>query len=148
MAKQISGIQIDGLQELQAAFKNLPEEVNASVIRNVARKPAGKVVSKAREIAGYLLPMSDTKRIFKILKVKDLKQKFIEVGISGKSFAYIFMFSKNRNRKKKSGENTGTIKPVGNIVQMAAGEVDGTVMREMNIELSKTIAKAIKRYVK
>jgi hypothetical protein len=144
----ISEIKIEGLEELQKAFKNLPQELEASVIRNIAKRPANRIVSKARELASYLLPFRNSKRAFAILPIKDNKQKFVEVGIKGRSLAYIFMFSRGVERHKGSGSSTGTIKSVGNLIQRAAGELEADGTREMNVELSKVIAKAFKRYVK
>jgi ethanolamine utilization microcompartment shell protein EutL len=147
MARKVSGIQIEGLEELQRAFKNVPEEVNASVIRNIARKPANKVVSLARKM--FTIKKSGaSKRSLGILKVKNNKQKFIEIGIKGRSLAYIFMFWKGMERKKKSGASTGEIKPVGNVIQEAAGQLQSQVNKEISVDITKVIAKAIKRYAK
>jgi hypothetical protein len=147
MAK-VSGIEIQGLKELQDAFKHLPDEVNASVIRNVARKPGNKIIARARELADYLTPLRISKRTIGIMPVKNLRQKFIEIGIKGKSWLYVFMFSKGTERQKESGASTGTINPVGNLIQQAAYEVQNEVTREMEMDLSKIIAKAFKRYAK
>ena len=101
---KVDKIEIVGLEPLTKALKNLPQEVEASVIRNVARKPANKIVSLARK----LFPVKRTgvtKRTFGILKVKDRKQRFLEIGIKGKSLAWIFMQCAF-GREKKSGAST------------------------------------------
>lgn len=149
MAKKVSGIEIEGLDELRILFKKMPEEVDASVVRNIARKPANKIVSLARK----LFTRKDSgasKRSIGILKVKNLKQKFLEIGIKGRSLAYIWMFWKGIERHKEStGASTGELKvPLGNVVQEAAGQLQSETMREMKIDITKTLAKAVKRYGK
>lgn len=145
MAK-VSGIELQGLDELQKAFKNMPEELNASVIQNIARKPGNKIVSYARKL---FTPKATgaTKRTFGILRVKDRLQKYIEVGIKGRSLAWVFMLGAP-NRKRRSGSSTGSIQPIGNVIQEAAGSLESAVTKEMSIDLSKVIAKVIKKYTK
>ena len=143
---KVDKIEIVGLEPLTKALKNLPQEVEASVIRNVARKPANKIVSLARK----LFPVKRTgvtKRTFGILKVKDRKQRFLEIGIKGKSLAWIFMQGAF-GREKKSGASTGDIKPVGNVIQEAAGSEGPAAMKEMQVDISKVIAKGLKKYLK
>jgi hypothetical protein len=146
MAKGVDKIEIVGMDELLKAFKHLPEEVNASVIRNVARKPANKIVSQARKLFKYK-DTGATKRSFGILKVKDLKQKFLEIGIKGRSLAYIYLFGDGSDRQKKSGASTGSIDPTGNVVQEAAEKVGNSATKDMEVDLSKTIQKALRRYL-
>jgi hypothetical protein len=143
---KVSKIEIQGLDELRKAFKNVPEELEASVIRAIARKPGNKIVSLARK----LFKPKDTgvtKRTFGILRVKDNKQKFIEIGVKGRSLAWIFMHGAF-NRKKKSGASTGDIKPIGNVIQEAAGKLESAVTKEIAVDLNKTIARGLKRYMR
>jgi hypothetical protein len=143
---KVSKIEIQGLDELRKAFKNVPEELEASVIRAIARKPGNKIVSLARK----LFKPKDTgvtKRTFGILRVKDNKQKFIEIGIKGRSLAWIFMQGAF-NRKKKSGASTGDIKPIGNVIQEAAGKLESAVTKDIAVDLNKTIARGLKRYIR
>lgn len=143
---KVKGIEIQGLEPLTKALRNLPQEVEASVIRNVARKPANKIVSLARKL--FTVKVTGvTKRSFGILKVKDKKQRFLEIGVKGKSLAWIFMQGAF-GRRKKSGASTGDIEPIGNVFQKAAGSLGDTSMKEMSVDISKVIAKGLKRYVK
>lgn len=146
MAKRVSGIELEGLDELRRAFKNVPKELEASVIRNIARKPGNKIVSLARKL---FTPKDTgvTKRTFGILRVKERTQMFIEIGIKGRSLAWIFMQGAF-NRKKKSGASTGDIKPIGNVIQEAAGKLDSTVSKEMAVNLNKVIARGLKKYLR
>lgn len=143
---KVKGIEIQGLEELRKAFKNLPEEVDASVIRNIARKPANKIVSEARKL---FTPKKTgaTKRTFGVLKVKNMKQKFLEIGVKGRSLAWIFIQGAT-GRKKKSGAETGEIKSIGNVFEKAADGLGDSVTKEISVDITKAIAKAIKKYAK
>jgi hypothetical protein len=144
---KVSGIEIQGLIELRKAFENVPKEVEASVIRNIARKPANKIVALARKKFKFK-KSGITKRSFGVLRVKDRKQKFLEVGIKGRSLAWIFMQGASNRKKKSTGAKTGDIKPLGNLIQEAAGSLGSSITREMSVDLTKTIAKAIKKYAR
>lgn len=146
MSKRVSGIEIEGLTELRKAFENVPKEVEASVIRNIARKICNKIVSLARKLF-TIKKTGFTKRSFGILKVKDRNQKFLEVGVKGRSLAWIFMIGA-KDREKKSGAETGDIKPLGNVIQEAGGRLENSGVREMKVDLTKTIMKAFKRYAR
>jgi hypothetical protein len=138
-------IEIKGLKELMQAFKEMPKEVGPSVVRSIARKPANKVASIIRSLFPFK-NTGKTKRSFGIRRVKSTLQMFLEVGIKGKSLAYIFIAGA-KDRRKKSGASTGNIEPLGNIVEKAAEMAVG-IPKEMEVELSKVIAKAFKRYSK
>jgi hypothetical protein len=144
MSKKFTGIEIKGLEPLQQAFKHLPAEFEASVVRNIARKPGNKVVSLARK----LFTVKDTgvtKRTFGILRVRNKKQRFIEIGVKGRSLAWIFMKGAF-DRKKKSGAKTGDIKPLGNVIKRAGQMLAGTVTKEMTIDFNKVIVQAWRKY--
>lgn len=141
---EVSKIEIVGLKDLTKCLEHLPQEVNASGIRNVARKPANKIVSLARKLFTYK-DTGVTKKSFGILKVKDQKQTFLEIGVKGRSLAWIFMLGA-KNRQKKSGAGTGDIAPIGNVIQKAAGDIGKSGLSEMEVDLTKAIAKAVRKY--
>jgi hypothetical protein len=147
MSNQVKGIQIEGLEELQKAFKGLPAELEASVIRNVARKPANRIVSLARQM---FTPKDTgkTKRSIAILRVKDLKQRFIEIGIKGRSLAYIYFFGGGERYKYSTGTSTGKIKPTGNVVEKAADQLASSITKEFQVDITKVIEKGLKKYLK
>lgn len=144
MAKRVNGIEIVGLENLRKAFEGMPKEVEATAIRAIARKPAARIVTLARKLFKFK-KSGFTKRSFAILKVQNLKQMFVEVGIKGRSLAWIFMQGA-WSREKKSGASTGDITPIGNVIQEAAGSLESTVKKEMSVNISKVIAKAWRRY--
>jgi hypothetical protein len=139
---KVKGIELVGLEPLQKAFAGLPKELEASVIRNIARKPGNKVVSLARK----LFTRKDTgasKRSITVLPVKDREQRFIEIGIKGRSLAYIWMFFRGGDRKGR-----GSIIPVGNVMEEAADKLQGLVTREMSVNINRIIARGLKRYLR
>jgi hypothetical protein len=144
MAKT-SKIEIEGLGPLLKSLGGLQNELAPTIIRNVARKPANKIVSLARKM---FTPKETgtTKRTFGILKVRDKAQKFLEIGIKGRSLAWIFMLGATSRTKKSNGANTGDIQSIGNVIQEAAGSLGSGVMKEMSVDLNKVIAKGIKKF--
>jgi hypothetical protein len=144
---KVRGIEIEGLEPLLKAFKGLPPELEASVIRNIARKPGNKIVSRARK----LFTRKDTgasKRSIGILPVKDRSQKFIEIGIKGRSLAYIWMFFAGGNRPTKKKGERGSIKPVGNVMEKAADQLSTSATKEMGVNINKIIARSLRRYLR
>lgn len=146
MSKKVNGIQIEGLNELMSAFENMPKELGPSVIRNISRKPANRVVSAVRKIFPYK-KTGKTKRSFGILKVKDKFQKFLEIGVKGRSLAWIFM-SGAYSRKTKKGKETGDINPIGNLLPKAAEMVATQASKEIVVDINKVIGKTFKRYAR
>lgn len=143
---KVKGIEIVGLEPLTKAFKHLPAEFEASVVRNIARKPANRIVSLARR----LFKPKDTgvtKRTFGILRVQDIRQRFLEIGVKGRSLAWIFMQGAI-GRKKKSGASTGDIRPIGNVIHEAGDQLSSTITKEMAVDLNKILVRGLKKYLR
>ncbi len=145
MAK-VKGVKIEGLEPLMRAFEGLPNEFKASVVRNIARKPAGRIVTLARRL---FTPKDTgaTKRTFAILPVKNLSQMFLEIGVKGRSLAWIFMKGAT-SRQKSSGAKTGTIEPLGMVHEQAAEQIGQRVTKEYTVDLNKIIVKYWKRHLR
>ena len=141
---KVKGIEIVGLEPLLKGLGSLEKELAPTIIRSVARKPSNKIVSLARKL---FTPKDTgvTKRTFGILKVKDGNQRFLEIGVKGRSLAWIFMLGA-LGRKKKSGASTGDIKPIGNVIWKAADQVNNAVTKEMAVDLNKVIARGLRKY--
>jgi hypothetical protein len=138
-------IELVGMEELQKALRNLPGEMEPSLIRNVARKPGSRIISTARK----LFTRKDTgasKRSLAILPVKDKSQRFIELGVKGRSLAFIWMFWKGKPREKKSGASTGEITPLGNVVEEAASQVGSSVVKELEVNLNSLMKRILRKY--
>jgi hypothetical protein len=143
MAKD-KGIEVIGIKELNNVLLGIPDAVAPSITRNILRKPANKIVSQARKDF-KIKDTGATKRSIGLLKVRDRKQRFIEIGIKGRSLAWIFMLGA-KNRKKRSGANTGSIKAIGNVIQIAAEKIKSQVMEMIAADHSKTIEKVLKKH--
>lgn len=144
---KVRGIQLEGLEPLMKAFHKLPDDVGPSVIRNIARKPANRLVSMARK----LFTVKDTgvtKRTIGVLKVKDRKQKVLEIGVKGRSLAWIFMLGAFGRKKKSTGQDTGDIKPIGNVLFKAADRLETTVTKEIAVDANKIIARSLRKYLR
>jgi hypothetical protein len=140
-------IELDGqeFKDLIKMLDEIPGELGPSAVRAVARKPGNRIVAMIRK----LFTRKDTgisKRSFGILPVKDKKQRFIEVGIKGKSLAYIWLFFKGGERKKDSGASTGRIKPFGNLFEKAAEMLGSTVMKDMQVNLNSIIKRVMRKH--
>lgn len=142
MAK-VKNIEIQGMQQLTKMLDGMDKELSASVIRNVARKPANRVVSTARKLFPYR-KTGTTKRTFGILKLANKAQRYLEIGVKGRSLAWIFMSGATNRKQKKTGRETGDIKPIGNILFDAAEQSQG-ITKEIAVDLNKVIAKYINR---
>jgi hypothetical protein len=138
-------IEIKGLSELIKAFDGLPRDVAPSVVRNIARKPANRIVSMIRKLFPFK-KTGATKRSFGIKKVKNRLQMFLEVGIKGRSLAPIFIMGA-KDRRRKSGAETGSIPSIGNIVEEGAEKAIG-VSKELEIDLSKHIEKSLRKHLR
>jgi hypothetical protein len=142
MSKQVKGIEIQGMDELVQMLNGMDDALSASVIRNVARKPASKVVSEARKLFPYR-KTGVTKRTFGILKIQDKRQRFLEVGVKGKSLAWIFMMGAHE-RETKSGKETGSIQGIGNILWEAAASAQD-VTKELAVNLNNVLKQYVRR---
>lgn len=145
MSKQ-GGVKIElkGMEDLQKAFRGIPGDLEPTLVRAVARKPLNKIISQARK----LFTRRDTgasKRSLGILPVKDRRQKFLEGGVKGKSLAYIWMFFKGGDRKKKTGQSTGSITPVGNVVEEAANQLGSSALKELSVDLNSILKRAFRK---
>lgn len=144
---KVKGIELQGLEPLLKAFKNMPDDVGPSVIRNIARKPANRIVSLARKLF-TLKDTGVTKRTFGILKVKDKRQKFLEIGVKGRSLAWIFMLGAKDRKKDSTGAETGDIKPIGNVIWKAADSLGGSATKEIAVDLNKILARSFRKYAR
>lgn len=143
---KVNGIELVGLEPLLKGLGNLEKELAPTIIRNIAKKPGNKVVSLARKLFTPKVT-GITKRTFGILRVKDRTQRYIEIGIKGRSLAWIFMLGAF-GRKKKDGSDTGDIRPIGNVIVKAANQLANSVTKEMSVDLNRTIARGLKKYLK
>jgi len=145
MAK-VKGIEIVGLEPLLKGLGGMEKDLAPTIIRAVARKPSNKIVSLARKL---FTPKDTgvTKRTFGILKVSDRNDRFVEIGVKGRSLAWIFMLGA-WGRQKKSGASTGDIKPIGNVIEKAASQLETLVTKEIAVDLNKVIARGLRNHLR
>jgi hypothetical protein len=137
-------IEIQGLAEFNRFLQTqVPDEVRPLVIRGIARKPALKAVQEARR----LQPIGDTgvtARTIGILKVRDQKQTWVEVGYKGRSLGHIFTTPKKQIqwvvRQKR-----GRIKTFMWLFQRAGDNIQGIAMRDMKNDITNVLVRAFKR---
>jgi hypothetical protein len=143
---KVKGIEIQGLEEVKRALSEVPGALNASATRNIVRKPANKIAAFARK----LFTVKDTgksKRSLKILKVRDKKQTFLEIGVSGRSLAWIFMLGA-KDRQKTSGASTGDIQPIGNVIKEAGDKMRSETLEMIAKDCKAVIEKVLKKYLR
>lgn len=135
-------VEIQGLDKLQETFRMLPSELRPVILQAVARKAATPIVREAR----HLVPQ-DTGKTAKsvgVLRVRNRMQPYVEVGFKGKSLGYIYLTGA-KNRHTKKGAYRGDIEKIPNPFHRAADHVGENVKKEMNLDLSKVIARALRK---
>lgn len=133
----MNNVEIQGLDTLKMALRSLPEKLHAPVLRDISRKPA----TKAAGISRQLFPYGDsgkTARTIGVLKVKNSKQTFVEVGFRGRSLGFIYI-SKNVISRTNRGTVTGTP-----WLFKRAGQMLGT--RELKTDIGRVIGRHFRRY--
>lgn len=137
-------IEIQGLAEFNRFLQTqVPNEVRPMIIRNIARRPALKAVQEARR----LQPIGETgitARTIGILKVRDQKQTWVEVGYKGRSLGHIFTTPKKQIqwvvRRKR-----GRIKTFMWLFQRAGDNIQGIARRDMKNDITNVLVRAFKR---
>jgi hypothetical protein len=133
-------VEIQGLDKLKRALTGLPRELRAPVLREIAKKPAAKAASIARR----MFPYGDTGATVKtigVLKVKHPDQTYVSVGFRGRSLGYIYISAPTITRHKR-----GTIKGTPWLFDRAGEAMRATGMREMKIDLSRAMARYLRRF--
>lgn len=133
-------VEIQGLDNLKAALKSLPPSMQPAILRAIATKPA----QRASALARALFPYGDTGRTARtigVIKVKNPKQPYVEVGFRGQSLGYIYISGPQINREKR-----GSIKGVPWLFHRSGDQMEGTITRELKVDLSRKIAQQFKKY--
>ena len=133
-------VEIQGLDRLNAVFKNMPNEMRPYVLRAIATKPAQRAALRARQ----LQPIGNsgvTARTIGIRRVKNTSQPFVEVGYRGRSLGHIFASRDRITRFKR-----GTIKGFPWIFKRAGQELGDSMRKEMNVDLTKVFVRGFKKY--
>lgn len=134
----MANIEIIGLSRLKNVLNLVREDMRPMVLRDLARKPA----LRGGQIARQLQPIGDsgeTAKTIGVLRVKNSKQPFVEVGYRGRSLGHIYTSGNTISRK-----NRGTIKGFPWLFKKAGGQLDASGRAEMKADLTKVFVRAFK----
>jgi hypothetical protein len=132
-------VEIIGLDKIKAVFNSLPEDMRPYLLRDLARKPALRGSAAARN----LQPIGDTGATAKtigVLRVKNSKQPFVEVGYRGRSLGHIYTSGQTISRK-----NRGTVKGFPWLFEKAGDVIRTGAKAEMKGDITKTFVRAFKK---
>lgn len=131
-------VEIIGLDRVKAVLKQVPNDLRPMVLRDFARKPA----LKGSQIARNLQPIGDTGATAKtigVLKVKNNKQPYVEVGYRGRSLGHIYVSADTITRRKR-----GTIKGFPWLFKRAGDGISTSGKMEMKADVTKAFVRAFK----
>lgn len=137
-------IEIQGLSEFNRFLSTqVPNEVRPSIIRGIARKPALKAVYEARR----LQPIGETgqtARTIGILRVRDQRQTWVEVGYKGRSLGHIFTTPKKQLeyvvRRKR-----GRIKTFMWLFERAGQNISSVARNDIKTDITNILIRAFRR---
>lgn len=133
-------VEIVGLDKLKRALVSIPQDMRAPILRDIARKPA----SQAAGIARRLFPYGNTGKTVRtigVLKVKNGRQPYVEVGFRGRSLGYIYISKSTIQRAKR-----GTIKGTPWLFHRSGDMIMSSAKRQMKVELGGVIARHLRKY--
>lgn len=131
-------VEIIGLDRLKNVFSMIPNDTRPMVLRDIARKPA----LRGGQIARQLQPIGDTGATAKtigVLKVKNAKQPFVEVGYRGRSLGHIYTSGETIRRDKR-----GSVKGFPWLFKKAGDQLGSTGRAELKADLTKVFVRAFK----
>lgn len=135
----MANIEIKGLDKVKSVLASVNDDLRPIILRDIARKPA----QKASSIARNLQPIGDTgqtARTIGILKVKNSKQPFVEVGYRGRSLGHIYTSGERIVRHLR-----GVVKGFPNLFHNAGALIQGNAKGEMKADITKAFVKAFKK---
>lgn len=133
-------IEIQGLSEFNQFLRtSLPDEVRPIIIRGIARKPALKAVQEARRLQP-IGETGETARTIGILRVRNPRQTWVEVGYKGRSLGHIYT-SKNLIYRYKRG----TLKGFPWLFQRAGDNIQGVAMNDMKTDITNVLVRAFRK---
>lgn len=133
-------LEIVGLDKLRHALtRGLPSDLVPSVLRDIARKPASRAASLARQ----LQPIGNTgatARTIGVRKVSNPRQGFVEVGYRGRSLGHIYMSSPAITRNKR-----GTVKGFPWLFKRTGESMRVSGKKELKADISKVIGRSLRK---
>lgn len=135
----MSKIEIIGLDKLKSVFNAIPIDMRPSVIREIAKKPANKAVSIARQ----LQPIGKsgvTAKTIGLLRIKNQQQPFVEVNYKGRSLGHIYTSGATISRRGR-----GVIKGFPWIFNKAGTQINSSARSDMKVDLTKLFIRSFKK---
>lgn len=133
-------IEILGLEKLKHALsRGLPSDMTPIVLRDIARKPASRASSLARQ----LQPIGNTgatARTIGLRKVSNPRQTFVEVGYRGRSLGHIYMSAPIIMRHKR-----GTVKGFPWLFKSTGEKLRASGRAELKADISKVIGRSLRK---
>lgn len=135
----MANIELIGADKLKRALAQvLPQDLRPMVLRELSKKPA----MKAANIARQLIPIGDTGatvRTVGILKVRNPRWSFVEVGFRGRSLGHIYMSGDVIRRRKR-----GSVRGFPWLFEKTGANAQG-LKGDMKVDITKAFVNAIKR---
>ncbi len=135
----MASVELLGADKLIRVLKELTtDDMRPFVLREIARRPA----MKAAQIARNLMPIGETgetARTIGILKVKNPKWTFVEVGFRGRSLGHIYMSGAVIRRQKR-----GSVKGFPWLFEKTGTASQG-LRGAMKVDVTKVFVRAFKR---
>ena len=140
-------IEIQGLSEFNRFLKTtVPDEVRPTIIRAIARKPALKAVHEARRLqpVGETGVMAST---IGILRVKDPRQTWVEVGYKGRSKGHIFTTPKKQLQfvRHTSKTDKWKIQTFMWLFQRAGDNISSVARNDIKTDITNILVRAFRR---
>jgi len=132
-------VEIIGLDKLKGVLSAIPEDFRPYLLRDIARKPAIRGSAAARQ----LQPIGDTGATAKtigVLRVKNQKQPFVEVGYRGRSLGHIYVSADTIVRDKR-----GKVKGFPWLFRKAGDQIKSSAKAEMKADVTKAFVRAFKK---
>lgn len=133
-------IEILGLDKLKRTLsKSLPADLHPGVLREIARKPAARAASLARQ----LQPIGDTGRTARTIgvrKVSNPKQPYVEVGYRGQSLGHIYISGPVITR-----HNRGSVMGFPGLFKTTGEKMKASGKKELKTDISKVIGRSLRR---
>lgn len=132
-------VEIIGLEKIKSVLNAVREDMRPYVLRDIARKPAQKAANVARQ----LQPIGDTgqtARTIGVLKVKNTKQPFVEVGYRGRSLGHIYTSAPTIARSKR-----GVVKGFPWIFERSGKVISSNGKAELKKDVTRVFVRAFKK---
>lgn len=132
-------VEILGLDKLKSVINQVPNDMRPIVLRDLARKPA----LRGSRIARDLQPIGDTGETAKtigVLKVKNSKQPYVEVGYRGRSLGHIYVSKDVIKRAKR-----GSVEGFPWLFKKAGDSLSSSGKAEMRSDITKVFVRAFKK---